>query len=589
MPTPRPEYPRPDLVRSDWHNLNGEWQFAFDDLDTGMQAGWTSGHEFDARIIVPYCYQSPMSGVHTRDFHHILWYRRFFEVPHGWYGRRVRVNFGAVDYEAWVYINGHLAATHRGGHTPFSADITKFLNDENKNEIVVRVFDGERVSQPRGKQSEKYESSGITYSRTSGIWQTVWLEPVGILAIKRVRINSWNLDGHVSLEVLLDRADPRVRVVAEAMWEQNVVASAEAGPGDDNPNWLNGYCVKMNLQIPKPQPWSVRTPNLYGLRLTVRREGTVMDNVQSYFGIRSLEIHDGVVLLNGVSLYQRLVLDQGYWPDGIMTAPSDEALKNDILYMQEMGFNGCRKHMKLEDPRFLYWADKLGYLVWGEMAAAYDFSDAAIQNYSAEWQEAVVRDRNHPCIITWTPINESWGVDRDVISQHPEQIAYLDSLYHLTRALDPSRPVNGNDGWQNPMSDLATIHDYTQEGFNLRERLEAYVHTPTKAAFAHGYMQHLPGHPYRGQPILVTEYGGIALVTDDQAWGYGRAAHSPEELLARYADLTSAIQSVRQCMGYCYTQLCDVEQEQNGLYTYDRKPKVDPLKVREINEHRTIV
>jgi beta-galactosidase/beta-glucuronidase len=589
MSIPRPEYPRPDLVRSDWHNLNGEWQFAFDDLDTGTQAGWTTGHEFDARITVPFAYQTPLSGIHTRDFHHIIWYRRTFEVPNGWFGRRVRLNFGAVDFEAAVYVNGHLAVTHRGGHTPFSADITNFLRDDNKNELVVRVYDDESLSQPRGKQAETYESSGLMYTRTSGIWQTVWLEPVGDIAIQRLRVYSWDLSGNVTIDVFLDHPDPRVRVAAEVYWEQNVVASAEGTPLDLNQHSWAASCVRLQLQIHSPQAWSTYTPNLYGLRLSVRRDGNVLDTVQSYFGIRSLSIENGVVVLNGRSLYQRLVLDQGYWPEGLLTAPTDEALRNDIIYMKNMGFNGCRKHMKLEDPRFLYWADKLGYLVWGEMAAAFDYSDAAIGNYTAEWQEAIIRDRNHPCIITWTPINESWGVDREIVSRRPDQLAYLDCLYNLTRSLDPTRPVNGNDGWQNPMSDLATIHDYTQEGFILRERLEAYVHSPIGATFAHGYVSHLPGHSYRGQPIMVTEYGGIGLVTDEQSWGYGKAAHSPEELLARYADLTNAIQSVRQCVGYCYTQLCDVEQEQNGLYTYDRKPKVDPERIREINEHRTAV
>ena len=584
---PRPEYPRPDLVRDDWFNLNGEWEFEFDDADAGVRKGWQTGHEFSRRINVPFAYQAPLSGIGDRERHHVIWYRRRFEVPSGWYGRRVRLNFGACDYETSVYVNGKLAVTHRGGHTPFHADITPLLSLDNHNELVVRVHDDERLAQPRGKQYWEPASGGIWYTRTSGIWQTVWLEPVGGIAVERLRVNSWNTDGHVAVDVQLTSADPGVTVIAEAAWENQTVARAEGGPLDRVATVAAAASVvRLHLQIPNRKLWTPENPNLYGLKLTVLKNGEAVDRVNSYFGIRSLDIQGGVTLMNGRGLYQRLVLDQGYWPDGLLTAPSDEALKNDILYMKEMGFNGCRKHMKVEDPRFLYWADTLGYLVWGEMAAAWEFSDAAIRNNTAEWQEAVIRDRNHPSIVTWTPINESWGVVESTVARSPDQIAYLDALYHLTKALDPSRPVNGNDGWQNPQTDLATIHDYTQDGPALRKRLEAYVTTPDGSLFDHQLVSHVPTHPYNGQPILVTEYGGIGLVKEAGAWGYGSAARTPEELLARYDAVTSAIQSVPQCAGFCYTQLSDVEQEQNGLYTYDRKPKLDPAKVREVNERR---
>jgi beta-galactosidase/beta-glucuronidase len=583
---PRPEYPRPDLVRDDWFNLNGEWQFAFDDGNVGLREGWHTGRDFPQHINVPFAYQAPLSGIHSRDFHHVVWYRRKFEVPSGWYGRRVRLNFGACDFDTWVYVNGKIAMVHRGGHTPFSADITPLLALDNHNEIVVRVYDDERMAQPRGKQNWEYASSGICYTRTTGIWQTVWLEPVGDVGIERLRVNSWDLSGHVTVDVFLDHAGSGVRVKAEATWANTVVATAEEGAMGGNPASWTSRCVRLHLQVPTPQWWSVERPNLYGLNLTVQRNGEPVDRVRSYFGIRNITIAQGVILLNGHGLYQRLVLDQGYWPEGLLTAPSDDALKNDILWMKEMGFNGCRKHMKVEDPRFLYWADTLGYLVWGEMPAAFDFSDTAVRYFTAEWEEAVIRDRNHPCIITWTPINESWGVSEATVFNSPEQMAYLDGLYYLTRALDATRPVNGNDGWQNPKTDLTTIHDYTQDGPALRKRLETYIQTPTHALFDHNLLQHLPGHPFAGQPILVTEYGGIGLVTEAGAWGYGNAAHNADELLQRYDAVTGAIQSVPQCTGFCYTQLSDVEQEQNGLYTYDRKPKLDPKKVREINERR---
>jgi len=584
---PRPEHPRPDLERADWLNLNGEWQFAFDDDDSGLAGGWQSGRELPLRIVVPFAYQAPLSGIHTRDFHHVLWYRRLFEVPRGWFGRRVRLNFGAVDYSCAVYVNGKLAGTHQGGHTPFGFDITRLLNPNNRNELMLRVYDDERVSQPRGKQHCRYASEGCSYTRTSGIWQTVWLEEVGDVAIEQLRINSWDLSGHVQVEALLDKPDAAVRVRAEAEWDGQVVASAEGGVQSDRVETTAGRCVRLQLQIPNPHPWSVEHPNLYGLSLAVLRGGEVLENVSSYFGIRSLSVQGGTVLLNGRRLYQRLVLDQGYWPDGLLTAPSDDELKADVARMKEMGFNGCRKHQKLEDPRFLYWADKLGYLVWSEMANTFEYSDEAVSQFTAEWEAAVLRDRNHPCIVAWTPVNESWGVEAAMLTERPDQIAFLNALYHLTRAFDPTRPINGNCGWQNPQTDLATIHDYSQDPAALKEHIQAYIANPrTNAANAVSLAQHLPGCPYQGQPILVTEYGGIGLVSGKDAWGYGHVAQSAEELLARYDALTGALQQVTECVGYCYTQLSDVEQEQNGLYTYDRKPKLDPAKVRAVNERR---
>jgi len=590
MNIPRPEYPRPDLLRQDWHNLNGDWEFAFDDNNDGLRQGWHGGRAFERRINVPFAYQAKLSGIGEKDFHHVLWYRRHFQVPNGWYGRRVKLNFGAVDYEATVWVNGKLACTHRGGHTPFCADITPFLALDNNNEIVVRVYDDERLMQPRGKQYWSKESAGIWYTRTSGIWQTVWLEPVSDISVERLHVKSWDLSGLVTVDVLLDHWDRHTRVRAEATWDGAVVACAEAQPLAVHSANTMGRTVRLHLQIQEPKAWDVDKPNLYGLHVKVLRDGMEFDNVESYFGIRSLTVQGGSILLNGYGLYQKLILDQGYWPDGLLTAPTDAELKADILRMKEMGFNGCRKHMKVEDPRFLYWADKLGYLVWGEFPATWEFSDQAIQALTHEWQEAVLRDRNHPCIVTWTPINESWGVEERVLPQREDQIAFLNSLYHLTRALDPSRPVNGNDGWQNPTTDLATIHDYAQDAKALKLHLETYLkHTSLSVVFSYNFAQHLPGHPWRGQPVLVTEYGGVGLVKEGDAWGYGQVARSTEELLARFDALTTALQEVPQCVGYCYTQLCDVEQEQNGLYTYDRQPKLDPKAIKAVNDKRRSV
>jgi beta-galactosidase/beta-glucuronidase len=485
-------------------------------------------------------------------------------------------------------VNGKLACTHRGGHTPFSADITPFLALDNNNEIVVRVYDDERLMQPRGKQFWVRESGGIWYTRTSGIWQTVWLEPVSEIAVERLHVKSWDISGLVTVDVLLDKADRNVRVRAEALWDGAPIASAEATSLHRHDVATNARVVRLHLQIQEPRLWSIEHPHLYGLKLLVMRDGATLETADSYFGIRNLQIHGGSILMNGVGLYQKLILDQGYWPDGLLTAPTDDELKADIVRMKEMGFNGCRKHMKVEDPRFMYWADKLGYLVWGEFPAGWEFSDQALAAFTPEWHEAVVRDRNHPCVVTWTPINESWGVEERTIPQRPDQIAFLNANYHMTHALDTSRPVNSNDGWQNPETDLATIHDYAQDPAVLQQHLDTFLsNTSLSVVFSYNFAQCLPGHDWKGQPVLVTEYGGIGLVkSEGEAWGYGQVARSNEELLARFDALTTAIQNVPQCVGYCYTQLSDVEQEQNGLYTYDRQAKLDPAKVKAVNDKR---
>ena len=596
---PRPEYPRPQFRRRDWINLNGEWRFAFDDQDAGLTEGWQNltpedlhagAAPFDRRIVVPFCYQSKLSGIGETAFHDVVWYAREFEHPPNQEGRLL-LHFGAVDYRAHVWVNGVHVASHEGGHTPFSADVTQTLI-KGGNVVVLRAEDPSRdVTIPRGKQYWKEKSEGIFYTRTTGIWQTVWLEPVNRRRIETLRLTP-NVDAaSVGLEVFIEGYQPKMslRVAVELDGEpvledtiglpsplvERILPLLRLGDAPDTPHLS---------EWPSPALWSPEDPNLYGLRLELLdEEGGVLDSVESYFGMRKIETKGGKVFLNDRPLYQRLVLDQGYFPEGILTAPTDEDLRRDVELAKDLGFNGARKHQKVEDPRYLFWADTLGLLVWGEMANAYQYSPSYVRRITAEWQEAVTRDYNHPCIIAWVPMNESWGVPN--LARKPEQTEHLLALYHLTRSLDSTRPVVSNDGWEHALTDLCTIHDY-RDATTLKE-----IYKTSESAVAAEPANrpiYVPGHAYRGEPILATEFGGIAFSGAEvggDGWGYSTVT-GVEEFLERYESMVQALLHSRPLQGFCYTQLTDVEQEVNGLLTYDRRPKADLSRIREITTAR---
>ena len=589
---PRPEYPRPQFRRQEWTNLNGEWRFAFDDENTGLAAGWqnasaedlgTDGPPFDRTITVPFCFQSKLSGIGERAFHDVVWYARTFEHPVPADGRLL-LHFGAVDYRATVWVNGAHVVSHEGGHTPFSADVTHALL-EGENVVVVRVEDpSQDVTIPRGKQYWREESEGIFYTRTTGLWQTVWLEPVARRRIDSLRLTP-DLDAAaLDVEVGIEGFEPGLTLRAAVYYAGEIVLDDRFG--------LRSALVERRLPLvtrgeqprsPYPgswgQPplWSPEEPNLHDLRVELLdAEGRALDVVDAYFGMRKIEVRDGRVYLNDRPLYQRLVLDQGYFPDGVLTAPTDEDLRRDVELAKEMGFNGARKHQKVEDPRWLYWADTLGFLVWGEMANAYQYSPDYVGRITSEWQEAVRRDYNHPSIVAWVPMNESWGVRE--LATDPRQVEHLLAMYHLTRSLDGSRPVVSNDGWEHALTDLCAIHDYR----NAAVLAQRYRTLETSLAEPERRPVYAPGYGYRGEPILITEFGGIAFATaDPESWGY-RTVSDAEELLERYGALVSALLESEVVQGFCYTQLTDVEQEINGLLTYDRRPKADLSRIREI-------
>jgi beta-galactosidase/beta-glucuronidase len=533
---------------------------------------------------VPFCYQSRLSGIGDTSFHDVVWYARAFEHSPAGSEERLLLHFGAVDYRAMVWVNGLIVACHEGGHTPFSADVTEALRD-GENVVVVRAEDPSRdVTIPRGKQYWREQPEGIFYTRTTGIWQTVWLEPVGSRRIEGLRLTPDVDAAALDVEVAVEGFEPglTLRVAVELAGERVL----------DDRLGLRSALVERRLPLltrgeppttpypglwARPALWSPEEPNLYDLRIELLDAGgEMLDVVESYFGMRKIGVRDGKVYLNDRPLYQRLVLDQGYFPDGLLTAPTDDDLRGDIELAKEMGFNGARKHQKVEDPRWLYWADRLGFLVWGEMANAYQYSPEYVRRITAEWQEAVRRDYNHPSIVAWVPMNESWGVPE--VDTDPRQIEHLLAMYHLTRSLDGSRPVVSNDGWEHALTDLCAIHDY-RDADTLRrvyETVESAIAEPERRPV------YAPGHGYRGEPVLVTEFGGIAFRSaDPETWGY-RVVSDAEELLERYGSLIAALLRSEVVQGFCYTQLTDVEQEINGLLTYDRRPKADLARIREI-------
>lgn len=568
MPTssspPRPEYPRPDFVRAEWLNLNGAWDFEFDPGQSGEERGLAE-KPFSQTIQVPFCPESALSGIGHKDFMPCVWYRRAFQIPPEWKGKRILLHFGAVDYEATVWVNGTRAGEHRGGFTPFCFDITPLLR-EGENRLVVRAVDDPRSPlQARGKQSTKYESYGCFYTRTTGIWQTVWLEPVADTYLKSCRVipdfSGGRFTFYAQIEGPTRGATLSVRVLAEGI--EVVQAKAPASPE-----------TILSVAIPKARAWQPADPFLYDVVFRIEKAASVVDEVKCYAGMREIRIEGKKVLLNGKPVFQRLVLDQGFYPTGIYTAPSDAELRADIERSMAMGFNGARLHQKVFEPRFLYWADRLGYLVWGEYPNwGLDHANPAIlPPVLLEWMEAIERDFNHPAIIGWCPFNETPG------NQSAEVIR---AVYRATKQMDPTRPVIDTSGYIHVETDIYDCHNYEQDPAVFAATFEEFKNSE-KA------WRNYPDHdaPYRGQPYFVSEYGGMAwdpAQAETAGWGYGNRPKTEAEYIERYRALTQSLLAHPNMFAFCFTQLYDVEQEVNGLYTYDRRAKFDPAIIHAIN------
>lgn len=521
-------------------NLNGEWEFGAGD-----------GRKFDRRITVPFAPQSQLSGVGVWESADVVWYRRRFDAPAS---DRLLLHFGAVDYRAAVWVNGEEVARHEGGHTPFAADVGHVVR-EHDNELVVRVEDplGDKTI-PRGKQYWKETPESIFYEATTGIWQTVWLEPLPAHAIESLRITP----------------DFDAREVAFEIGGEGAKRVTVTFGGRQVGEW-NGDRSTGRIVLEEFHPWSPEDPALYDLEAWCGS-----DHLASYFGLRKVETKEGKFWLNGSPYVQRLILDQGYFPGGLLTAPTDDSLRRDIELAKEMGFNGARKHQKVEDPRWLYWADALGFLVWGEMPNFHEHSAAAESRMAAEWTEAVLRDRDRPSIVAWVPLNESLGFAG---VEPAAQAQFQNRLYRLTHQRDGTRPVVSNDGWKHALTDLCTLHDYAgADVLRGRYRSLEFALDPK----ARPEPPYLPGFSYRGEPVLVSEFGGVALAGSN-GFGWSEAVDSAA-LLDTYRSMVEALMEPGPVEGFCYTQLTDIEQEQNGLLTFDRRPKVAPALLRKVTE-----
>ena len=569
---PRSEHPRPDFERDNWMCLNGEWDFSLDEK------------KFDRTIIVPFAFETELSGIGDKEFHKMVWYRKTFKLPERMKAKRVILHFGAVDYACDLWVNGTYIREHKGGQTSFSADITEAVAADDENVIELKVFDDyEDMEMPRGKQFWEQESRGIFYTRTTGIWQSVWIEAVEPLYLESCYITPEFDDKCVCFEYRLSRSGASA-VEFSIAFEGKFAACVSAVP-----NGKKGM-VKVQLDqtglkswnFEEELAWTPETPRLFDVEIRTYDEKGVTDLVRTYFGMRKVSIDNGKFMLNNREYYQKLVLDQGYWEESLLTAPSDEAFIKDIELTKAMGFNGVRKHQKVEDPRYLYHADRLGLLVWGELGSAYLYSREYAGRMYTEWIEAVKRDYNHPCIVAWTPLNESWGVQE--IKADKYQQAHCNALMYMIKSVDTSRVVIDNDGWEHTCGDLLTIHDYTASGKVLKkhfESLEAVLSLcpGRRSLFADGWS-------YQGQPVLLTEFGGVRYVPGTEvkhSWGYCDAS-SAEEFADKYAEIMKAVHESPVIQGYCYTQLTDVEAEENGLLTYQRGLKIPLEKIRAINE-----
>ncbi len=588
---PRPEYPRPQFERTQWVNLNGDWTYSFDFSGSGMERELYKSTGFDQKIVVPFCPESELSGVGYKDFIPHFWYQRTVSVPQDWAGKKILLNFGAVYYKAEIYIDGTLAGRHFGGTSSFSVDITHLVKAGSRHNLVVYVqSDVRSMQQPAGKQNLQYESYACNYTRTTGIWQTVWMEAV-------------HPEGLQSVQVITD-IDQK-QIVIRPRFYKELGGKLEVSLLD-NGKVVAKQTVTANthssvvLPVKNMKTWSPESPFLYDVEYKVyNKQGVVVDQVKTYVGMRKVHIEGNKIYLNNQPFYQRLVLDQGFYPDGIWTAPSDEALRKDIELSMQAGFNGARLHQKVFEERFYYWADKIGYLTWGEASSwGMDCNDPIVaRNFLTEWAEIVERDRNHPSLLIWTPTNEQFWPDR---VQYPR---FMEDLYKITKMIDPTRPFHGASGGTHIATDIWTIHDYEQDPSKLKERL---YNGGKLAATPMWEIQLMPknigynGLKYTDQynfpgynkdmPYLVDEFGGIKWNPSQQmesaqntSWGYGEPPRSLEEFYARLEGQVNNVLSLSSDIwGYCYTQLTDVEQEQNGIYYYDRTPKFDMKRIHAI-------
>ncbi len=590
---PRGEYPRPQFVREDWLCLNGEWQFEIDPGDSGIHRGLLE-RELKDRITVPFCPESQLSGIENHDYYNAVWYRRSAMIPAEWTGKRVLLHFQAVDYDSTVWVNGVEVGRHRGGFTPFSCDLSGVAAPGDEIIIVLRARDEGRKPQPRGKQAREYGPEGAIYVRTTGIWQTVWLEPAPEISLRRPRITPDLANQRFRLEQPISGNAKGLRLRATLSDGEGEVVRAETSAEVD-------LSPRLDLPIPddRLQLWAVGEPHLYDLEIAlIDADGNAIDKATSYAGMRGISIQGKAIKINNKTVFQRLVLDQGYYPDGIMTAPSDAALIEDIELSMAAGFNGARLHQKVFEERFLYHADRLGYIVWGEFGDWGCSGNGPLDgehqkpgpDYITQWLECLERDYSHPSIVGWCPLNETWQTLTDRITMLDDVTR---GMYLATKAMDGTRPVLDTSGYSHrvPEADVYDSHDYTQDPDTFRERHAGTADGKPylNSADSWGLPARMVGNihwsiPYGDQPYFVSEFGGIWWNPDvkegEDSWGYGERPRDLEEFYDRFEKLCAILLDDVSMFGYCYTQLTDIYQEQNGIYKFDRGQKFNLERIR---------
>ena len=599
----RKEHPRPIFYRKDWINLNGQWSCEFSKDIKGFSKRKLNKKKFTKKINVPFCPESKLSGIGHTDFIQEIYYQKTFKIPETWKNKKILLHFGGVDYESTIYINKKKVGFNQGGSTPFSLEISSFLNKNTENDLKLYVIDkrcagspepkfdykgrgvfrsqddikkwvlNKNRFQPRGKQSTFRHSYGCYYTRTTGIWQTVWLEAVNYKNIKNINIQA-NVKSSSFIFIPEYSSKFSGNLKVDIFFKNKLIKSS----------LISTKTKKFAIKIPKVKLWSIGKPNLYNFTFTLIDKNKTIDKVESYGGMRSIEVKKNKIYLNGKKLYQRLVLDQGFYPNGIWTAPSDKDLKNDIILSMKAGFNGARLHEKVFEDRFHYWADKLGYITWAEFPnwGMNENAKASETYFLREWPRIVNYLKNHPSIITWTPFNETNTLECNAQHKKLMRIAY-----DVTKKIDPTRPVNETSGYQHQKTDIWTVHHYEPIPEKLNKALN-----PKKGVYRN--FPHFETS-YKNQPYIIDEYGGVwwlpkQLRKKMRSWGHGDAVRPKtlKEVFERMEKQTEVVLKTKHIEGFCYTQLTDVEQETNGVYYYDRKIKFNIKKLKSIFKDMSI-
>lgn len=578
------KYPRPQFIRQNWWDLNGSWQFTFDDDNKGKyNKNYLKDDFYTMTIQIPFSYHTKNSGVHILENHPVVWYKRHVQLIKE-ENKRYILYFGAVDYQCDIYINDMHVTHHTGGYTPFEVDITDYMTEDFS--IILRVEDYNLVNQPIGKQSWKDDNFLCWYTRTIGIWQDVWIEEVGDVYLTDVKMTPDIDNASLEIDAYINKDDKDVFLVGNISFQGHMIHRFMTT--------FKGKRARLSVDVSDEESnfrlhfWHPHTPDLYDIQFELIDKKEKVDEIQSYFGMRRVHICQNKVYLNNQEFYQKLILDQGYFPDGGLTGTKEELL-NDVLKIKEMGFNGARKHQKIEDARYMYLCDKIGLVMWAEFPSSFEYSFMSHENILREFHAFISRHYNHPSVICYTLLNESWGINE--VYSHQKEQNFINGLYYMTKSLDTSRLVVGNDGWEHSLTDILTIHDYNSDKVSLKESYqnieEAANGSPSKTSNRHCFNE---GYRYQGIPVMISEFGGVAYDVenneDNQSWGYGKRLKDKETVLEKIRDLHQAVMDIEGVCGFCYTQLCDVEQEINGLLDHHHQYKFDPQDIKEILDYK---